>query len=790
MLAQYEVYPAGFNQAMVASGFEYPTSMAFLPDGRIIVAEQAGRLRLIKNGTLLSTPLLQINVYANGEAGLTGVVVDPDFDVNGYVYVYYTVPGSPLHNRISRFRVVGDQAVAGSATTILDLDPLGYAEQHNGGTMRFGPDGKMYVGVGESRVPDNAQNLDKYLGKLLRINPDGTAPEDNPFPVGSAQRRRIWAYGLRNPFSFSIQPVTGRIYVNDVGEGSWEEIDDATTGGQNFGWPLVEGTGTDSSYTNPVFAYDHTNARCAITGGTFFNPDQTSYPVNYIGKYFYQDLCTSIIHYLTFNENGQAVPVVFGQNLPGQPVGLQVGVDGNLYFLSRHFKALYKIVYASNAPPHLTGQPASQRVPLGQSARFSVMAMGSTPLVFTWTHNNDTIPNVTGPVYTIRQVAAADSGSYRVSVRNAFGQVVSQPASLSVDVPNAPPVATILIPGASLMYSAGDTIRFTGRARDNEDGLLPDSVYVWTLSFHHHTHYHDSPPIAVGKTQGQFVVPRLGETDEDVFYRLMLTVMDKDRGIGMDSIDIHPRLVTLRFESNRPGLRVALNGPLMSTPHQQTYVAGIQLTLSAPASQTVNGITYTFKEWNNPPDSSQTFIVPDTSTTFRVTYQMQPCLVPTATSMGAITDTTAVLSWLGEGATTDTRFTLRWRATADTTWKRVENLLVNNDAGQYALGGLQRETDYEWQVKADCGTDTTAMFSEPVRFRTRGVCQTVKAGSWSDTTVWSCSRVPTDQDIVWLRHSLTVPLTVTTLGQKLIYALPVRLTMENAGRPGLGRLSP
>ena len=139
-----------------------------------------------------------------------------------------------------------------------NLIPLSSATNHNGGAMHFGKDGKLYIGVGENANPAHAQNLDTYHGKLLRINKDGSVPEGNPFTTGSEQRKSVWAYGLRNPYTFSIHPETGRIFVNDVGQNAWEEINDATIGGRNFGWPTTEGTFNTVTYpnfTNPIYAY-------------------------------------------------------------------------------------------------------------------------------------------------------------------------------------------------------------------------------------------------------------------------------------------------------------------------------------------------------------------------------------------------------------------------------------------------------------------------------------------------------------------------------------------------------
>ncbi|GAB3777855.1 PQQ-dependent sugar dehydrogenase [Spirosoma horti] len=342
-----QTYPANFSQVQVVSGLSGPTAMVFAPDGRIFVTQQGGALRVIKNGALLTTPFIQLTVDANGERGLIGVVLDPAFATNHYIYLYHTVPGSPAHNRISRYTANGDVVLANSEVVILNLDPLSGATNHNGGAMNFGKDGKLYVGVGENAAPQNAQDLNTYLGKILRINADGTAPADNPFPTGSEQRKRVWAYGVRNPYTIAVQPGTGRIFINDVGQDTWEEVNDATTGGLNFGWPNAEGTSTNPAYTNPVFSYAHGTGDgkgCAITGGTFFNPTITTYPASFIGKYLYQDFCNNWINAIDI-PGSQATRSAFATGLPGQSLNMLTGPDGNLYYLSRSAGSLYKIVY-------------------------------------------------------------------------------------------------------------------------------------------------------------------------------------------------------------------------------------------------------------------------------------------------------------------------------------------------------------------------------------------------------------------------------------------------------------
>ena len=210
--------PAGFskNESWV-TGLSQPATFAQAPDGRIFVCEKGGRLRVIKNGALLPTPFHQFTVDNTGERGLIGVAFHPDFASNGYVYAHYTATTPTTHNRISRLVANGDVST-GAETAIVDLPTLSNALIHNGGAIHFGPDGKLYAAVGDNGVGTNAQNLALVFGKMLRFNDDGTIPTDNPF-YGSQTglARAVWAYGLRNPFTFAFQPGTGRMHINDVG---------------------------------------------------------------------------------------------------------------------------------------------------------------------------------------------------------------------------------------------------------------------------------------------------------------------------------------------------------------------------------------------------------------------------------------------------------------------------------------------------------------------------------------------------------------------------------------------
>ena len=347
--------PNGFTETQITgNGLSNPTAIAVHPDGRVFVCQQTGELRVIKNGVVLPTPFTTLTVNSAGERGLLGVAFDPNYATNRFVYVYYTATTPTIHNRVSRFTADAsneDVAVAGSEVAILDLEPLG-ATNHNGGAIHFGPDGKLYIAVGENAVRSNSQSLANRLGKILRINPDGTIPADNPtsFPniAGSpaGDNRAIWAVGLRNPFTFSFQPGTGRMHINDVGEGTWEEVN-VGTAGANFGWPNCEGSCATAGMTNPIYQYSSAaGAPCAITGGAFYNPTTLTFPAQFIGKYFFSDFCAGwikILDPLNPPSTGTAVDFATGISLP---VDIQVANDGSLYYLARGSNSVFRVQYS------------------------------------------------------------------------------------------------------------------------------------------------------------------------------------------------------------------------------------------------------------------------------------------------------------------------------------------------------------------------------------------------------------------------------------------------------------
>jgi glucose/arabinose dehydrogenase len=364
--------PAGFAQSLVTGGLTGPTAMVVAPDGRVFVAEQRGQLRVIKNGKLLPTPFLTVSSQLRGERGLVGVELDPNFSTNGYVYVYYT-PSSSNGNRVSRFTAGGDVAIAGSEKVLFQLDSGGItASIHQGGAMHFGPDGKLYVAVGDHGEHARSQQLSNQNGKILRLNKDGTIPTDNPFyNVATGRNRAIWALGLRNPYTFAIQPGTGRMLINDVGENAWEEVNQGKAGA-NYGWPDTEGATSDARFKSPLYSYSHASGK-AIVGGTFYNPRAgagSPFPSSYVGDYFFMDFDQAYIKRL---DNGTSSTArTFASNLAGKVVDLDVAPDGSLYYLTRGrdtvAAGVYRIGYTAAGQTRTLASTADAYVTDGLSA--------------------------------------------------------------------------------------------------------------------------------------------------------------------------------------------------------------------------------------------------------------------------------------------------------------------------------------------------------------------------------------------------------------------------------------
>src|SRR5215475_14696624 len=331
--------PAGFQDSLVlGSGLNDPTGFDIAPDGRIFVLEREGSVKIIKNGQLLAQPFAVLPSAASGDRGLIGIAFDPQYgQANNYVYFYYT--GTDLKNHLVRFDGSGDMGSAGPFQIFETETPS--QELHVGGSIAFGPDGKLYLAIGDNGTPTNAQDLTNPYGKILRINPDGSIPADNPFVGQPSAFGAIWAYGFRNPWRFQFDTATGQLYGGDVGEASWEELNHIVRGG-DYGWPLAEGkcTANCTGLIDPIYTYPH-NGSNAITSGPIYRG--TMFPASYQGSLFFGDYAAGFIKTAQLTSAGGVSAVNDFDTSAGSVVDLKVAPDGSLYYLTIFPGELHRI---------------------------------------------------------------------------------------------------------------------------------------------------------------------------------------------------------------------------------------------------------------------------------------------------------------------------------------------------------------------------------------------------------------------------------------------------------------
>lgn len=415
--------PNGFADEPIIGGFTEPVGLAFVPDGRFFVVEQkTGRIWIV--APAISAKAVAFTVpdveTAGFERGLLGIAVDPAWPARPFVYVHFTRTGGSI--RIRRYTAGG--ALADPASTALSLGwPYGVVsdipdstEWHNGGTLRFGPDGMLYASVGDDTYSCDAQFLRAYRGKILRLTvaalPDsgsGVAPKplitpsDNPFSGPDEITQLLYAKGLRNPFRFQIDPATGRLYIGDVGELGWEELDESE-GGEEFGWPMREGMHPyppgevcgGPSGLDPIWEYDRSGFTASIMAGPRYRATGGPYdfPPEYEGDVFFLDYYQGWLRRLEYvvvtdswqpaqPASGQPNPTDWGTGLVSV-TDFAVGQDGAIYYVKRSGPAeVRRIVHSVPASveaaerPLVTVSPNPARAATGARLAVSLPASGT-----------------------------------------------------------------------------------------------------------------------------------------------------------------------------------------------------------------------------------------------------------------------------------------------------------------------------------------------------------------------------------------------------------------------------
>jgi glucose/arabinose dehydrogenase len=501
-LARAGTPPPGFVETPVATGLSIPVAIAFLPDERMLVAEKGGRVVLVHGGTI--TPLVTIPVCTAADMGLAGIAVDPDFPANGFIYVYRTeseggcASGPGRTNEVIRLTMAPDGTVSlASLTVLLGGIPtqIGF---HQGGCLRIGPDGRLYVSVGDGAVGDNvgcpgtssnpyAQDLNALGGKVLRLGLDGTIPSDNPFVGQVGKRAEIFASGFRNPYRFAFDPVAGGLWLADVGDLAWEEIDLVTPGG-NFGWPQCEAEHPVGcplpGQSAPIFRYSH-GGSCpdegsvptlgrSITGGVFAT---TSFG-GFGGQYFFGDWMANTVY--------GAVPNGTRDGLAGPPTTFVTAANGNVDFAFACDSLFYVSVFAgqvlrvsplpAGTDTPITGKALVLGDQVGDPSRKRMSVRSSDPVINLGGGDGSADDPVLNPGSQVQVMSGFFQATYPLAIGN-FAYLGAPGANRGYTYKDADLSDG---PIRSLIVKNGKLLRMTGRgsALGHALGINPGPVQV------------------------------------------------------------------------------------------------------------------------------------------------------------------------------------------------------------------------------------------------------------------------------------------------------------------------
>lgn len=660
--------PANFQRALlVGSGLDGPSGFEVAPDGRIFILERTGKVKIFKNGQLLPQPFIDLPSIASGDRGLIGIAFDPDFNTNNYVYFYYTALDKL--NYLVRLDASGDVAVEAPHILYQTFSPSELL--HVGGSIDFGPDGKLYFAVGDNGYPPNAQVLDNPHGKIMRINKDGSIPTDNPFVGSSGALPEIWAYGFRNPWRFQFDDVTGFLFGGDVGDYTWEEVNKIELG-KNYGWPRAEGFCSGCPFENPIYAYNHDGFSSAVTGGPVYRG--TMFPEEYRGNLFFADYARGFIRRIALNGEGRAAGVFDFDNAAGTVVDLKQAADGSLYYITYYPGHLYRISYSegNNIPVVFAGSDKrGGSEPLAvQFSSAGSFDPDNDEITYLWNFGNGETSTEANPLYTF-----TTRGRYEVNltVTDVNGNS-SQAIPLLIQV-GIPPTVLVSLPAEGYLYQAGDDITVNAHAIDAFGNDISDSQIRTDIIFHHDTHTHPFIDGLVGRAH-TFTIPDRGEAAANTWYRIRVTATDPGGLSSSREINIYPRTSEISLKTMPAGLSVYLDGKPEPDGHSFTGVEQFIRELSAEPEQVADGKAYVFQGWSNGGSLRHTILTPEADTTFTARYQEVPAYSVayfnntdlTGTPVYTATDDLINENWSdggpGNGVGTD-QFSARWTRTHD-----------------------------------------------------------------------------------------------------------------------------
>jgi glucose/arabinose dehydrogenase/PKD repeat protein len=635
-----------FHNEVLATGLDLPTAMKFLPDGRMLVAELRGKIKVVPPPyvTPSPTPFLEINnlgQLSEVQQGIFDFAFDPNYATNRFYYVFYTSNnGSGDHDRLSRFtaNATSTGTITGSELVLYE-DPGAANHEHHGGAITFSNDGKILFTTGDHFDGWPSQDLTTPRGKIHRINPDGSIPTDNPFYDGAGSNwDSIWALGLRNPFRAYYDGPTGRLFVGDVGGNVSTSNEEVNLGarGANFGWPNSEGP-CSPPCTSPLYDYEHNGRDASVTGGFVYRG--TQFPASIRGSYFFADYAQNWIKRLALDADGNVTGVFNFEPANGQPDGptgdivyLTEGPDGSLFYIDLGYSdttgsfgvsKIRRIRYLqSDQAPIAVAAASPTEGPLPLAVSFS--SAGSSdpeggPITYSWDFGDGSpLSTLADPVHTY---TAAGEYTVRLTVSDGSNSTFSTPITISA---GGLPTASIAAPLDGATFRAGDVISLSGDGTDPEDGQLPASAFTWNIDFLHDGHVHPGQVITGSKT-GSLSIPTTGHDFRgNTRYRISLTVTDSS-GLTTSTVAfIWPEKVNLTFgTAPASGLTLYLDGIATTAPFTIDTLIGFGHTIEA-RSQTLGANVYTFASWSDGGAQTHGIVAPVTSATYTATYTAAP----------------------------------------------------------------------------------------------------------------------------------------------------------------------
>ena len=622
--------PEQFVAETVVTGLVDPVNIVTMPDGRMLVLEKGGRVKMFNPA--LDQPTTQIilgvgAIQTAGERGLASIALDPDFSNNGYLYLYYTQLGNGNRNRISRFRFDFISELASEELLVWeDNEPVEDC-CHFGGGMDFGPDGMLYLATGEEFDGPQAQDLTRAGGKIIRLDTSEIdefgpwvrggsnlhiIPEDNPAEImdgAGPNLDEIWAYGLRNPYRAHWDLVNERFYIGEVGGNVQETAtEDLHLGrkGANLGWPLCEGTCNNPAYDDPVYSYFHTGATPlggAITAGVVYRGEL--FPEEFNEAFFFADYAVGFIKYLKFDPNGDVESVNDFATNAGPIVALELGADEALYGIDFVFGNVVRYSFDSgNQRPEIQSATVSTSggpPPLEVTFNGSATDPEDDQLEYRWVFGDGF--EATGQTATHTYTTSGLFNAFLV-VSDSDGTRTSDIIPIQV---GDPPVAVIDFPVDGSLFSAGDLIAFSG-TNAGPTGSGP-YTFEWDVKFTHNAHVH--PGLVATGTTGEFQINTSGhDYHDDTGYEFKLTVTDADGLRSVATSAIVPDKVNLNLNTVPAGFQVTLDGLPVPTPIAYDTLKGFQHVLSVPETFCSSGVQYEFDSWSNGANRTQPVTIP------------------------------------------------------------------------------------------------------------------------------------------------------------------------------------